>query len=149
MKKSILSLLCLLWVLFPNTALAGGSSWEYQVVRFKRTSPTSAEFFLRHTRREQRYPRRQCNEILVRAEYRSEPFWRKTWSAYVSENTQKQALRVLEEAFHKKKPARFGEMAIGLKKVNGLTCVYESRGLDVRYENTTRQNAVYSYYDPV
>lgn len=59
MQKSTLTLLCLLWVLIPHTAIAGGSSWEYQVINFKKTSPTSAEFSLRPTRREQNYPRRE------------------------------------------------------------------------------------------
>ncbi|MFK0730957.1 MAG: hypothetical protein ACIWVG_07270, partial [Gloeotrichia echinulata HAB0833] len=49
MKKPILSLVCLLGVLIPHAAIAGGSSWEYQVVKFKKTSPTSAEFSLRPT----------------------------------------------------------------------------------------------------
>lgn len=149
MKKSILSLLCLLWVLTPSIVNAGGSSWKYQIINFKKISPTSAEFFLRHTRQEDNYPRKQCKEILVRAQYRPEPFWRKTWSRFVSEKTQNQALLLLEEAFQKKKPTLFGEMATGLKKVNGKSCVFESRGLNVLYEHISKQNVVYSYYDPI
>ncbi|MCM0593410.1 MAG: hypothetical protein HEQ35_01300 [Gloeotrichia echinulata IR180] len=145
----LLSLVCLLGVLIPHAAIAGGSSWEYQVVKFKKTSPTSAEFSLRPTRREQDYPKKECKEILVRARYRPEAFWRKTWSRFVSEKTQNQAIRLLEEAFQKKKPTRFGEMATGLKKVNGKSCVFDSRGLDVRQENPSKQNAVYSYHDPI
>lgn len=151
MKKPIFTLLCLLWVFIPYAASAGGSSWEYQVVKFNRTSPTSAEFSLRPTTLVDDYanPRRQCKEISIRAQYRPEVFWRRTWSIFVTENIQHQALRILEEAFQNKKPTRFGEMATGLKKVNGFSCVFESRGLDVRYEHTTLQNAVYSYYEPV
>jgi hypothetical protein len=149
MKKPTLSLLCLLWVLIPHTAIAGGSSWEYQVVKFNKTSPTSAEFSLRPTRREQDYPRRECKEIVVRARYRPEAFWRKTWSRSVSRRTQNQALRLLQESFQKKKPTRFGEIGTGLKKVNGKSCVFESRRLDVRQEHPSKQNAVYSYYNPI
>lgn len=86
---------------------------------------------------------------MVRAQYRPEPFWRQTWSRQGSRKTQNQALRVLEEAFQKKKPTRFGEMATGLKRVNSKSCVFESRGLNVIYEDISKQNAVYSYYDPV
>ncbi|HIK04845.1 MAG TPA: hypothetical protein IGS40_09025 [Trichormus sp. M33_DOE_039] len=149
MKKPTLILLCWLWIFIPSVAIAGGSSWEYQVVNFKKTSPTSAEFSLRPTKREQNYPRRECKEIIVRAQYRPEAFWRQTWSRFVSRRTQNQALRLLEESFQKKKPTRFGEIATGLKKVNGKACVFESRGLDVRQEHPSKQNAVYSYYDPI
>ncbi|RUT03832.1 hypothetical protein DSM106972_047460 [Dulcicalothrix desertica PCC 7102] len=149
MKKFISTLICLLWLLTSDAVSAGGSSWEYQVVKFKKTSPTSAEFFLRHTRQKHNYPRKQCKEILVRAQYRPEAFWRKTWSRFVSEKTQNQALLLLEEAFQKKKPTLFGEMAIGLKKVNGKSCVFESRGLNILYEHISKQNVVYSYYDPI
>ncbi|MGH1392982.1 MAG: hypothetical protein ACRAVC_02965 [Trichormus sp.] len=149
MKKSTLTLLCLLWVLIPHTAIAGGASWEYQVVKFQRTSPTSAQFSLRSTRREQNYPRRECKEIIVRARYRPEAFWRQTWSRFVSRRTQNQALNLLQEAFKQKKPTRFGEIGTGLKKVNGKACVFESRGLDVRQEHPNQQNAVYSYHDPI
>jgi hypothetical protein len=149
MKKPTLSLLCLLWVLIAHTAIAGGSSWEYQVVKFNQTSPTSAEFSLRPTRREQDYPRRECKEIVVRARYRPEAFWRRTWSKFVSRRTQNQALRLLQESFQNKKTTRFGEIGTGLKKVNGKSCVFESRGLDVRQEHPSKQNAVYSYYNPI
>ncbi|BAB74195.1 alr2496 [Nostoc sp. PCC 7120 = FACHB-418] len=149
MKKSTLTLLCLLWVLIPHVAIAGGSSWEYQVVKFKKTSPTSAEFSLRPTRREQNHPRKECKEIVVRARYRPEAFWRRTWSRFVSRRTQNQALRLLAESFQKKKPTRFGEIGTGLKKVNGKACVFESRGLDVRQEHPSKQNAVYSYHESI
>lgn len=149
MKKPTLTLLCLLWAFIPHAAIAGGSSWEYQVVKFNKTSPTSAEFSLRPTRREQDYPRRECKEIVVRARYRPEAFWRKTWSRSVSRRTQNQALRLLQESFQKKKPTRFGVIGTGLKEVNGKSCVFESRGLDVRKEHPSKQNAVYSYYDPI
>ncbi|ABA20054.1 conserved hypothetical protein [Trichormus variabilis ATCC 29413] len=149
MKKSTLTLLCLVWVLIPHGAIAGGSSWEYQVVKFNKTSPTSAQFSLRRTRREPDYPRKECKEIVVRARYRPEAFWRRTWSRFVSRRTQNQALRLLQESFQKKKPIRFGEIGSGLKKVNSKTCVFESRGLDVRQEHPSKQNAVYSYHDPI
>ncbi|AUT01510.1 hypothetical protein CLI64_14545 [Nostoc sp. CENA543] len=149
MKKSSLTLLCLLWVLIPHAAIAGGASWEYHIVKFRRTSQTSAEFSLRPTRREQNYPRKECQEILVRAQYRPEAFWRNTWSKFVSRKTQSQALNVLAEAFKQKKPTRFGEIGTGLKKVNGKACVFESRGLDVRQEHPSKQNAIYSYHEPI
>ncbi|WP_236143523.1 hypothetical protein [Nostoc sp. CMAA1605] len=129
MKKVTFTLLCWLWVFMPHAAIAGGASWEYHIVKFRRTSQTSAEFSLRPTRREQNYPRKECKEILVRAQYLPEAFWRNTWSKFVSRRTQNQSLNVLEEAFKQKKPTRFGEIGTGLKKVNNKSCVFESRDL--------------------
>ena len=131
----------------PAVSFSGGESFAVEIDRIERHGFGSYTLSFRLSKVDGRNPFGECEIVTIEGEY-SFLRWLVLFLSkpdVLSWEGHQVALAKLETSRQRQISVRFGQMGAGLKKQEGSSCVWESRGLSVLTE-ANAEEAVYSFY---